>query len=101
MDRRLEFHEKLKAILGSDHVYFQPPSSIRMQYPAICYKRKTYDVTHSNNRVYLKLPLYEVTVIGDRTDGTIAERILDLTLCEHVSHYVSDNLNHDVFNIYY
>ena len=36
---REELHELLVSVLGSRNVYFQPPESIRMQYPAIVYAR--------------------------------------------------------------
>ena len=36
-ERRLELHEILCTILGSRNVYFQPPESIKMNYPAIVY----------------------------------------------------------------
>lgn len=99
MDRRLELQALLEELLGCKHVYFQPPSSIRMQYPAIRYKRKTFNTTHANNRIYVSCPIYELILIGDKADGNLAAKILELPMCSHVSHYVSDNLNHDVFNL--
>ena len=38
MGTRIELQLKLEEILGSRHVYFQPPASIKMTYPAIVYE---------------------------------------------------------------
>lgn len=37
MGTRLELQNKLEELLGSRHVYFQPPESVKMEYPAIKY----------------------------------------------------------------
>ena len=39
MKTRYELHEFLCEILGSRNVYFQPPESVKMKYPAIVYER--------------------------------------------------------------
>ena len=42
MGTRLELQNKLEELLGSRHVYFQPPESVKMEYPAIKYSMTTY-----------------------------------------------------------
>ena len=35
----------LHEVLGSDNVYYQPPESVKMKYPAIVYTRDSIDNT--------------------------------------------------------
>ena len=101
MSSRLDLHAILCEILGSRNVYFQPPSSVRMQYPAIVYSRKDIEKRSANDGVYRKLPSYEVILVDKNPDSPFVEKILDLPYCSFDRHYESDNLNHDVFTIYH
>ena len=101
MASRLDLQTELERILGSRNVYFQPPSSVRMQYPAIVYSRKDVDGQFANDKVYRKLPCYEMILIDKNPDSTFVDKLLDLQYCSFDRHYESDNLNHDVFTIYY
>ena len=101
MSSRLDLHATLCEILGSRNVYFQPPSSVRMQYPAIVYSRKDIEKRSANDGVYRKLPSYEVILVDKNPDSPFVEKILDLPYCSFDRHYESDNLNHDVFTIYH
>lgn len=101
MASRLDLQTELERILGSRNVYFQPPSSVRMQYPAIVYSRKDVDGRFANDKVYHKLPCYEMILIDKNPDSAFVDKLLDLQYCSFDRHYESDNLNHDVFTIYY
>lgn len=101
MASRLDLQTELERILGSRNVYFQPPSSVRMQYPAIVYSRKDVDGRFANDKVYRKLPCYEMILIDKNPDSTFVDKLLDLQYCSFDRHYESDNLNHDAFTIYY
>lgn len=99
--RRIQLQELLEELLGSDHVYFQPPASVRMEYPAIRYERNGIDVRHADNEPYLLRRSYSLTVIDWDPDSEIVSKISKLPMCRHNRHYTRDNLNHDVFVIYY
>ena len=101
MGSRTELHEDLVKILGSRNVYFQPPSSLNMQYPCIRYKREAIDSDFANDTRYLTRTKYQVIVIDKDPDSEIIEKLLTYPMCSHNHHYVADNLNHDVFTIYY
>lgn len=68
-DRRLAFHNLLCEILSCPiegeqcRCYFQPPESIKMNYPAIVYSLDDIDKTYANDGVYLSNRRYAVTVI--------------------------------------
>lgn len=101
LDRRLELHELLCDILGTRHVYYQPPESIKMSYPAIVYKRDNIDNRSADNLIYKQELAYSITVIDKNPDSSIVDDISKLPRCRFERHYTADNLNHDVFQIYY
>ena len=101
MNDRLELHEILCEALGSRNVYFQPPSSIQMKYPAIVYSRSKIGKKNANGNPYITNLSYDVTLIDKNPDSPIVKSILEIPYCSYGRHYVSDNLNHDSFTIYY
>lgn len=101
LERRLELHSMLVALLGSSNVYYQPPSNIQMKYPAIVYERARIDNMFANNNPYNQSLGYTVTVIDKNPDSEIVKKLSLLPLCRFDRHFVSDNLNHDVFTLYY
>lgn len=101
MSTRLELHELLCEILGSEHVYFQPPESIRMQYPAIVYSRDDIENRPANNKPYIQSTAYNVIVIDADPDSEIVDRVSKLPMCTFDRHYAADNLNHDSFTLYF
>lgn len=99
MDRRLILDRMLKEIEGV-HVYYQPPESVKMIYPAIRYERARVDNWHANNKPYLHAVGYELIVIDKDPDSKIVDYISKLPMCRWNRHYTANNLNHDVFIIY-
>lgn len=102
---RLELHDIFIDILGTkgeetSRVYFNPPESVKLQYPAIVYHRKPIDNSFANNGVYKQSQGYEVTVIDEDPEGVIARKISQLPTCRPTRHFTSDNLVHDVFELY-
>lgn len=102
MARRLELHEKLCSILGTRNVYFQPPASVQMKYDCIVYKVANRNDLKADDRRYRDLVRYEVTFIHRDPDSTLPDALMDgFTYCSHIRSFPSDNLHHDVFNLYY
>lgn len=101
MGTRVELQTLLEEVLGSRNVYFQPPSNVHMNYPAIVYKRSRIANTHADDNVYKQSLSYELTVIDSNPDSEIVIAVSQLPMCKHDRHFVSDNLNHDVFTITY
>lgn len=99
--KRLELHEILCGVLGSRNVYFQPPETVKLHYPALIYSRSRIDRRYADNAVYTQETAYDVTVVYKDPDSDIPERISRLPWCRFVRHYVSDNLIHDVFTLYH
>lgn len=101
MASRLELHELLKDILGSNNVYHQPPASVQMHYPCIRYSRDDVYVRHADDLKYFKRNRYEVIHISRNPDDPVVEKLLNLPMCEFQRHYTADNLNHNVFELYF
>lgn len=101
MRHRLELHETLCKVLGSRKVYFQPPESVKIEYPAIVYSRDDIDNTFAENSVYKQDHKYQIVVIDKDPDSKIVDAVSELPMCRFIRHYEADNLNHDVFSIYY
>lgn len=101
MLQRLELHKILCEILGSRNVYYQPPESVKMEYPAIVYSRDDIDNTFAENSVYKQDHQYQIIVIDKDPDSEIVAAVSKMPMCRFVRHYEADNLNHDVFGIYY
>lgn len=99
--RRLQLHEILCDILGSRYVYFQPPSTIQMKYPCIIYARGDQNERYADGFLYSYKIMYDVTIIDPNPDSAILYELRKLQYCSFDRHYVQDNLNHDVFTIYY
>lgn len=101
MAQRLALQTLLEETLGSRNVYFQPPSNISMRYPCIVYSRDDVDVIFADNDPYRLLTRYQVSVIDRDPDSEIPHRVASLPKCRFNRFYTSDNLNHDVFTLYF
>ncbi len=101
MAHRLELQQLLVSILGSTNVYFQPPPSVQMQYPSIVYKRDSRKTEFADDKPYKDRKRYLVTVIDRNPDSEIPERLAQLSLCVFDRFYTADNLNHDVYRLFF
>lgn len=101
MRSREKLQALLEELLGTRNVYFQPPSSLTMNYPAIVYKRNSEEVLFANDSIYHNNYGYQITIIDPDPDSAILLKISKLPMCVFNRHYTAENLNHDVYNIYY
>ena len=99
MAPRLELQALLESI--TDHVYLQTPENAQMKYPCIVYKRDTSAVSRADNSLYRFTWGYQVTVIDRDPDSAITEAVKELPLCTFTTHFAVNNLNHDVFTLYF
>lgn len=107
MGNRLDLHEELckivdmKELNGDRHVYFQPPESLRLNYPCIVYSINDIWKKNADNKTYMQRTAYTVTVIDSDPDSEIIQKVLELSMCSFDRSYISDNLNHYVFTLYF
>ena len=101
MGTRLNLQTTLETLLGSRNVYFQPPENFKLNYPCIVYARDSGTSQFADNIPYKNYLRYSVTVIDRNPDSEIPEKLATLPMCVLNRNYVADNLNHDVFTLYY
>jgi len=101
MAQRLELQTLLVNLLGSPNVYFQPPPSLKLQYPCIVYKRDSVNIDHADNKPYKHKKRYQLTVMDLNPDSIIHEKVAELPMCSYDRFYTADNLNHDVYNLFF
>lgn len=101
MDRRHDLQIKLEGILGSRNVYFQPPPSVQISYPAIVYERETFDIKHADNFDYRNQDKYQITVMDRNPVSQIPRKVAGLSLASHNTRFVKDGLYHDIFTLYF
>lgn len=101
MGKRTELHGKLTAILGSDHVYFQPPRNVRLKFPCIIYELNRYDIQYADDTSYIGTKGYVVTYISPDPDDETWENIMKLPHCSFNRFFTADDLNHWVLELYY
>lgn len=106
-NRRIKLQEVLCNIIGitepdgDTHVYYQPPESVKMKYPAIKFSREDIDNTFADDTVYTQSLVYQIIVMDKKPDSEIVEKVSKLPKCKFVQHYKANNLNHDIFTIFY
>ncbi len=101
MASRLDLQTMLEKLLGSRNVYFNPPMSLKMKYPAIVYSLDNIENTHANNEVYNQYISYSIILVDANPDSELVSKLSRLPKVRFGNHYIADNLNHWVFTIYY
>ncbi len=101
MAPRLELQALLTSLLGSSNVYFQPPESIKMKYPAIVYTLDFQQTTFADDKPYTHRPRYLVTVIDANPDSLIPAKIAALPLCVFDRFFTADKLNHTAYRLFF
>lgn len=104
--KRLELQTELENVLGSKNVYWQPPENIKLKYPCIVYEEDPDQFVYANNAKYRWLDSYSVTLIRnysnrDETSKIVEELESNFEYISPNQHFISDNLIHDVFKLYY
>lgn len=99
--RRLEFQALLEELLGSTEVHFQAPKNKTMVYPCIVYTRDGNSTDFADNSPYVGTDRYQVTLIDRNPDSDIWDKIKQLPMCLFNRSYAANNLNHNVFTIFF
>lgn len=72
-----------------------------MTYPCIVFQRDDTWTTFAGNLPYSNMQRYQVTLIDRDPDNPIREKVASLPLSNYERWFAANNLNHDVFVIYY
>lgn len=100
MRTRIDFHNKLKEVC--DNVYYMAPRNDKMVYPCIKYEQIRPSVQYANNHIYKHTKRYLVTYITKNPDDPVIDSIFyAFPNSSWDRQYKSDNLYHNVYEIYY
>jgi hypothetical protein len=99
MAPRLQLHQLLESF--TPHVYFQPPTNVKLQYPCIIYKRDYATTQFADDVPYNHTLRYAITIIDRDPDSEIPKKVASLPMSLFNRFYTVDNLNHDVYNVYF
>ena len=97
---RIDLQTTLQDILGSKNVYYDPPETLKISYPAIIYSKSGLKNKKADDANYHINTIYDITVIDKRPDNAAIKKLLELPYCSYDRHFVSDNLHHDTLTIY-
>lgn len=101
MGSRVQLQTILETLLGGKNVYFQPPPTVQMQYPAIVYNRTSNDTEFADNSGYMTTRRYSVQVIDADPDSVLPDKLSTLPMCISDRFFTVNNLNHWNFNLYF
>jgi hypothetical protein len=74
---------------------------VEMKYPCLVYARSRADTRFAGDKPYLFTQGYTLTVIDGEVDSPLIAAVAALPMCTFSAHFVADNLNHDVFDIFF
>lgn len=101
MGQRLDLQTLLSGISEVDKAYFQPPQDATITYPCIIYQRDDSYVDYADNVKYGWRKRYQVTVIDRRPDSPINDAVEELPYVRFDRFFITDGLNHTVFQMYF
>lgn len=101
MADRTDFQTILEELLGSENVYFQPPPTVQMIYPCIVYRINDRPTRYADDLPYINRTQYLVTSITKDPDSDIPKKLTQLKTSRFDRRFTADNLNHEVFSIFF
>ena len=99
MGQRLQLHQLLETF--TDNVYFQPPTNIQLKYPCIIYKRDFAETKFADDNPYNYTKRYMITIIDQDPDSDIPDKVASMPMSLFNRFYTAENLNHDVYNVFF
>lgn len=99
MAPRLQLHQLLETF--TENVYFQPPTNVTLEYPCIIYQRDFAETQFADDIPYNHQLRYMITVIDRNPDSDIPAKIASMPMSSFNRFYTADDLNHDVYNVFF
>ena len=75
--------------------------NVNLQYPCIIYERNYADTKFADDNPYTHVFRYMIIVIDQDPDSEIPGKVASMPMCVYNRFYTADNLNHDVFNVFF
>ena len=106
-NRRLQLDAKLRDFLGlkkndPDHLYFQPPESVKLKFDAIIYKKLGLDLRRADDGIYSLQDTYHLVIVTRDPDSPLPHDFQTrFPKASPGKVYVSENLYHHPFTLTY
>ena len=84
-----------------NEVFEKKKTNVKIKYPCIVYNRDVSITQFAGNKPYRNTDKYLVTVIDRNPDSEIPKKVAALPMSIHNRFFIADNLNHDVFSLYF
>lgn len=91
---RLTLHQDLIDALGSSNVYYNPPETIQMKFPAIVYSLDFIEQIHADNKKYIDWTTYKVIVVSKKPDDPVIKKILNWEMTRFSTSYTRNGFYH-------
>ena len=95
---RLELSDLLSSIMydcGEEpHLYFQPPESVKLEYPCIVYHLRTMTAKYADDKPYTINIGYDITYITRSPASQVPTRLVKEPMFGFDRYYPADNLHH-------
>lgn len=99
---RVGLNDIFKEILGSGNVYFNPPESLKLNYPCIVYNYDSGDSIFADDSAYQFNRKYSAQYISKKADDIMSDRIAtEIPMCTMGRNFIQDNMYHYNYTIYY
>lgn len=76
------------------HLYFQPPETVKLQYPCVIYQFKTLTSLYADNDPYRFSVSYDVTYITRSPTSSVPAAMAKRHAMAFDRYYVAENLHH-------
>lgn len=100
MGTRAELQGELLKL--APYAYYQPPVSLKINYPCFIYQLSPPKTEHADNRIYIKIPHYTLTYISSAvSDHKVDEILCHFKYCHFDRSFTADGLHHYTFDLFY
>lgn len=98
-----DLQAELQTLMGEEvKVYFEPPENLKLKYPCIVFDRTNALIDYADNKPYHVTKRYTVTLISKTSDNEdFLDKLLWFPMSTYDRQFITENLVHDVFSIYY
>lgn len=97
-----DLRTEILELTGFKYAYIDPPSGFKLKYPCAVIETEVGKTERANNRLYLYTSRYTVTIMTTDTELDIVIPMLThFKYCSESSRFISDNLAHFVFDLFY
>ena len=99
--KELKLDRIFRNTLGNNNVYFQPPESVKINYPCIIWNLSKTASTYADDRSYIQNPKYVIRYVSTEPDDQMRFTLVDVLGVPIIQVYCKDGLYHYIYELYY